>query len=373
MLRVASALLCTLLLLASLSPAAAAVGGGTTAQMAGEGSLTLSVGDDEGALSDARVVVRQQGSMVLSGRTGADGTLSTGPLSEGTYEVTVVKRGYHAQSFSIAVDGDESRSVTLDPGSVDLTLRVADERTGKSLADATIDAGDVGTVTTGPDGTQTVRTPVNSQVDLTISKAGYRTETLSVAVGESPTQVAASMARESNVSLSVSTHEVDAGDSVTVHASDAYGDSLANASVLLDGEAVASTNGDGDAEVTLNESGDHTLRVRAGTALSDAETVHVEGDSFGTTPTPTANGTASENETANRTQPTATESGDGFDETATETPESSDSGFALPRLGDKAGPLGLVPPIEGRLRIVLVIGAVGLVGLVFSALSSHDG
>ncbi len=53
-------------------------------------------------------------------------------------------------------------------------------------------------------------------------------------------------------------------------------------------------------------------------------------------------------------------------------PELPLSGSAIPELGDCEGPLGVLPPLEGSIKIILVLFAIGGVGLVFSILRTDD-
>jgi hypothetical protein len=53
-------------------------------------------------------------------------------------------------------------------------------------------------------------------------------------------------------------------------------------------------------------------------------------------------------------------------------PEILLSGPAILELGDREGPLGVLPSLEGSLRIILVLFGIGAVGLVFSILRTDD-
>lgn len=382
MLRVASALACLLLVLSLFAPAAAAAGVGAVdaapALQQGEDSLSLTVTDGDAPVAGADVTLSQNGERVLTGETGDDGRLDTGPLAAGSYRVVVREPGYEERAVSVAVDGDTDRSVTLTPRSVALTVDVADARTGDALADATVDVDAAGTVRTGTDGTQTVRVPVNGEVGLVVTKDGYERDSLSVVVDESPRSVTLEIARETDISLSLSSDSVSAGGRVEATVTDAYGDPVAGAPVLLDGEIVAETDGDGAAAVPVESTGEHAVRARAGDALSEQRPVVADGDGGVSTATASA-GDGETPEDVNATS-TATPGAD----TVTATPGSvstgGDSPFAdlplpnveLPDLGDEEGPLGLLPPIQGSARIVLVLAGVGAVGLVFSILREDD-
>jgi hypothetical protein len=357
----------------------------TNALQQEDGSLSLTVTDGSDPVAGAEVTLSRDGEQVLSGTTADDGTLQTGPIADGQYRVTIREAGYYERSLSITVEGETRRSVTLDPGSVELTVTVADERTGDPLSDATVDVDAAGTVRTGTDGTQTVRVPVNSEVGLTVTKSGYERESLTVAVGEAAQSITVGIAREADLSLSLSADTVDAGGSVTATVTDAYGDPVAGASILLDGEVVAETDGDGTASVPVESSGEHSVRARAGGALSESHTVVAEGSSSDPS-TATATERPSGDATATGTgDPTETVTPVGTVATATAANDTGSSPFAglpipelplsgsvIPDLGDREGPLGILPPLEGSIRIILVLLGVGAVGLVFSILRTDD-
>ena len=388
MLRVASALACCLLVLSGAAPVAAAgaTAADTAALQQADGSLSLTVTDGTDPVADADVRLYRDGEQVLSGTTADDGSLDTGPIAEGQYRVVIREPRYYERSLSLSVEGDTRRSVTLDPGSVELTVTVADARTGDPLSDATVDVDAAGTVRTGTDGTQTVRVPVNGEVGLTVTKPGYEQESLTVAVGETAQSVTLEIAREADLSLSLSTDTVDAGGSVTATVTDAYGDPVAGASILLDGTVVAETGGDGTASVPVESGGEHAVRARAGGTLSNAETVVAEGGSDGSAPsTPTAEPAATATATDDGSAPETTTEHPESVRTATATPTNGSSPLAglpipdlplsgpvVPELGDREGPLGVLPPLEGSLRIILVLFGIGAVGLVFSILRTDD-
>ena len=181
-----------------------------------------------------------------------------------------------------------------------------------------------------------------------------------------------------------------AGDSDTIQQSDGslslsvtdvYGDPVAGASLLLDGDIVSETGADGTASVPMESGGEHTLRARTGGTLSDPQMITADGPPSTATPTETASGTENEMATEAGTA-TGTATADNESGTATPIPtatpanESGDSPFAalpfsvpeLPDIEDTEGPFGVLPPIQGSARIILVLAGIGAVGLVLSVL-----
>jgi hypothetical protein len=377
-------LVSAVLLLSLAAPAAAAIPQQSVVTQSG-GSISLTVTDGDDPVAGADVTVSRNGEAVLSGETGAEGQLNTGPLEDGSYTVTVTEPGYHERAVSVTVDGAEvRRTLALDPGSVDLSIQAADGRTNEPLADVLVEVEGVGSVRTAGDGTQTVRVPVNSQLSVSVSKPKYETASATVVVDESPESVTLETTRSAGLSLSLARTELAAGETVEATVTDAYGDPVAGASVLVDGEAVAETGGDGTASVPVETAGEHTVRARAGGTLSEQVTVVAEQSAGAGTATAsstekgTANGTATETEDSGTVEdltptqtpvPTATAAG--------ETNESNPfpdvaSDVDLPELAWGEGPLGVLPPFEGPVRIVSVIALVGFVGLLYSVFGSRD-
>jgi hypothetical protein len=375
-------LVSAVLLLSIAAPAAAALPNeSVTTQSGGSISLTVTEGDDP--VAGAEVTVTRNGEVVVSGETGAEGELNTGPLEDGSYTVTVTEPGYYERSVSVTVDGAAvQRTVTLDPGSVELSVQAVDGRTNEPLADALVEVESVGSVRTAGDGSQTVRVPVNSQLSVSVSKDGYEPASATVVVDESPESVTLATTRSANLSLALARTELAAGETVAATVTDAYGDPVAGASVLVDGEAVAETGGDGTASVPVETAGEHDVRARGGGTLSNQVQVIAEQSETTETATPTQNGRT--NGTA-----TATDASGTFEDlTPTQTPDSTAtaagdsnesnpfpdiaSDVELPALAWGEGPLGVLPPFEGPVRIVSVIALVGFVGLLYSVFGSRN-
>ncbi|MFD1565970.1 hypothetical protein [Halolamina litorea] len=402
MFRVASALACLFLVLSATGPAAAAgLGSADAASPAvdasaaidapalqqADGSLSLTVTDGDDPVAGAAVTLYRDGERVLGGETGDDGRLDTGPIAEGSYRVEIRESGYYERSLSVSVEGETSRSAAVEPGSVALSVSVTDARTGDALADATVDVDAAGTVRTGTDGTQTVRVPVNAEVGLVVTKDGYERESLSVAVGESARSVDLGIARETEISLSLGADSVAAGGSVEATVTDAYGDPVAGATILLDGDAVAETGAGGTASVPVETGGEHTVRARAGGELSEQESVTASGDGADgddptTEPTTPIGTESASNGTAGSAATEAPDRVETPEPVVTATPvNASSSPFAglpipdlplsgpiVPDLGNREGLLGVLPPIQGSLRIMLVLAGIGAFGLVLSVL-----
>ena len=301
------------------------------------GSLTVGAEDDRGdPVADARVVVRADGEIVVNGRTNDDGRFTTGTIEQRSYSLTVVKRGYYRVVRDVDV-GDSSReTVDLDRGSVTLSFEVRDDRFDppEPVPDALVTLETTGTFRTLQNGEATAQVPVNADLDLEVTKEGYETVSRAVRVGESARTVAVNLSRTPTLNVTAVNDRVLAGERNVVTVTDAYGDPVADARVLVDGEAVGRTGGDGTLTVRLDSAGNRTIVAETDERTSAPRTIAVVRERTPTaspTATPTATPTAS---------PTATA-------TATPTPESSVSfpGFT---------------PLSAVLALLSLAGAAGI-------------
>lgn len=257
--------------------------------VAAKGSLTVAVTDDSGPVEQAAVVVRRNGDDVASGWTGADGTFDAGVVEQRTYDVEVVKRGYHRNRTTVDVDGDVRHPVGVRTGSVVVTFAVADDHfdPAKPVPGATISVQDVGTFNTLDSGEATARVPVNAVLDLSATKAAYGSVSRTLRTGESDLAVNFTIGRSPLVNLSLTSGRVVAGERVRVEVTDEYGDPVGGATVRLDGEAAGETNADGEFSVPVADPGNHTLRAEMGDLASAEKTVQAISDQPATTATTT--------------------------------------------------------------------------------------
>jgi len=301
------------------------------------GSLTVRAEDDRGdPVSDAHVIVRVDGDIVVNGRTNDDGRFTTGTIERRSYSLTVVKRGYYRVARDVDV-GDSSReAVGLDRGSVTLSFEVRDDRFDppEPVADAQLTLETTGTFRSLRNGEATAQVPVNADLDLEVTKEGYETVSRTVRVGESARTVSVNISRTPTLNVTTVNDRVLVGERNVVTVTDAYGDPVADARVLVDGEAVGRTGGDGTLTVRLDSAGNRTLVAETDERTSAPLTIAVVRER-----TPTASPTATAIATP---APTATAT-----PTATPTPESSVSfpGFT---------------PLSAVAAVLAVAGAAGV-------------
>ena len=281
-----------------------------------KGAVAVTVTDAAGPVGDASVAVRKDGAIVAQGRTNADGRYRTGIVERGEYSVTAVKRGYYRNVTAVTVDGNVTAPVALRKGSVTLTFEVRDPHFDppRPVGGVTLDIGSLGRVTTLSGGEAKMQVPVNSRLQLTASKGGYGTVSRTVEVGESDRAVDVSTGLTPSLNVTPVNERTVVGESVVVDVADEYGDPVEGATVVLDGESVATTDSNGRATVRIESAGRHELVARTSNLTSDPATVRAVSAGDETTA-----GTASGTETA--------ATGTGATGTDATTTESSTPGF----------------------------------------------
>ena len=240
-----------------------------------KGTIAVGVTDRSGPVADATVVARKNGQIADSGRTDADGQYRTDTIERGEYAVTVVKRGYYRNVTDLRVDGDASTAVGLRQGSVTLTFNVTDPHFDppRPVGDVTLGIASLGEFKSLTDGEAKTQVPVNSRLELTASKDGYETVSRTIDVEESDRDVDVSVSRTPSLNLSVVNERVVVGESVVVDVAGEYGDPVEGATVVLDGESVATTDRNGRANVRIEETGEHRVVARTSDLTADPATV----------------------------------------------------------------------------------------------------
>ncbi|MFB6107972.1 MAG: PGF-CTERM sorting domain-containing protein [Haloplanus sp.] len=221
------------------------------------------------------------------------------------------KDGYYEKSKSLLVDGDVTNTFAVKSGSVTVEFTVVDPHFDppEAVQDAKIQLSGIGTLTTLRSGEASTRVPVNTEIEINVTKSGYGTASRRLQIEESDEQVSLSISRVPSLHLESTNQRVVAGERVVVTVTDQYGDPVEGATITLDGETAGQTNADGQLAVRVDDPGSHVIAAKTGRISSNSVRVEaISGDTA--TPTPT---TASPTPTPTAT-PTATPVG-----TTTET------------------------------------------------------
>ena len=296
-----------------------------TVELARKGSMTVAATSPSGPVRSAAVEFVQNGRTVASGQTNAEGTFTTGVVEQGRYTLVVGKPTYYTNRTTVEIRSEGAREeVPMRTGSVQVEVRVFDDHFDQPqpVNNATVQFGDLGTVrTTG--GTAVFAVPVNTEHVVRASKPEYESARTRYSVGESSNGILLDIQREPTLVVRPANRQVVVGESTVVTVVDAYGDPVANATVSLDGEAVARTDGSGQARLTIEGSGNHTVSASAGGLESEGVTV-VGVAVDGSTPTATAT-----------FAPTATAS-------PSSTPVPTTTAVSLPGFGPVVAAIGLL-------------------------------
>jgi hypothetical protein len=257
------------------------------------GQLSVAVADDSGDVADARVVLRQNGRFVSQASTDEDGAIASGPIEQGTYTVAVVKPGYFRNTTTVEVGASTRTRIPIERGTVSLTVAVRDPHFSppRPVSNATVSIASIGQLQTLADGGARVSVPVNTELSITVGKEGYDDVTERVRVEESDLRVNFSANRTPSLRLESINTRVVAGERLGVSVVDEYSEPVEGATVLLDGEAVSSTDADGRAAVTVEEPGNHTLAAEKEGVDSSPVTIRAipeDGETATPTQTPTA-------------------------------------------------------------------------------------
>ncbi|MFB6093832.1 MAG: hypothetical protein ABEJ77_02700 [Halanaeroarchaeum sp.] len=238
----------------------------------------------DGAVDGATVTLSRDGETVFTGTT-ENGSVSTGTLMAGTYDLTVSEPGFYTNETTLTIENETEATVTLERGTVRLTVNVTDAyfEPPRPVSGATVAIEGVGSLLTPADGTQYLSVPVNTELSVSVSKSGYQTVERTVTVAASDMRLAVDLDRSPALHVSLMSDRVVVGEQVLVTVRDEYGDRVANATVLIEGEAVATTDADGTASVTVPHAGN--VSVSAALDGTAATPVLVHGVAVGTTTT----------------------------------------------------------------------------------------
>ena len=269
--------------------------------VAESGTATVTVRDGANeTVEDARVRLYRSGRYVTDQLTGADGTVTTPALEEGSYGVRVEKAGFYDNRSRIDVDGQTNVTQTIERGEVLLTIAVEDDYFDPPEAlDSAVEIPDVATLQTGSDGDASTTVPVNTRYDITVTSDGYDRTRQTVRVGEQDMTATVSLDRTDRLDIDAR-ERVLAGNPIAIEVTDEYGDAVGNATVARDGEQVGTTDGDGEFEYPTESAGSVTLTVDDGDI---EETVSVDVVSDSDDLEPTASPTATETATSSGSGP----------------------------------------------------------------------
>lgn len=247
-----------------------------TIDVARKASASITVRDASGPIKDARVALRQDGKAIAVGLTDANGRFSSGIIEAGDYTLSVLEEGYYQRTTDFAVsEKGATKEVQLEPGTVSVTFHVLDRNFDppRPVDGATISGDTIGSMRTQQNGVQQASVPVNTEIQISVTKDGYKTVEKTIKLEESDTEINISTRKEEAISFQFLNDRVVAGEQVLVEVTGTYGDPIEDAAVYLDGTQVGTTDKNGVVTVTIDSPGEHTLHAESGRLSTDKRTV----------------------------------------------------------------------------------------------------
>ncbi|WP_324663504.1 PGF-CTERM sorting domain-containing protein [Haloarcula sediminis] len=269
------------------------------------GTATITVRNKANqTVEDARVRLYRSGRYVTDQRTGANGTVTTPPVEQGSYGMHIRKSGYFTNRTRVSIGDRSEITPTIEAGEVLLTVSVVDDYFDPAEPrNASVRVPSAGTLQTNDDGNATVRVPVNTDYDVTVTADGYDRRQQTVSVGESDTVATVSIDRTDRLEISAR-DRVLLGNPIALEVTDEYDDPVEGATVSQDGQEVGTTDASGEFEVDTDSAGPVTFTVDDGDVQEEV-TVEVVEASAELTGTPIPDSTPTD------TEPTGTSGGSG--------------------------------------------------------------
>ena len=260
-------------------------------------------------VNNAVVQLFHDGETVVNARTNSDGVHQSGTIEQGEYTLRALKSGYESNGTTFEVDGDVSITTRIQTGSVLATFEVRDDHfdPAEPVEGASISIPAIPTSTTTlADGEATASVPVNSDLEVRITKDGYETVNETLEVGEQDTSLDATIRKTEALNMAISDAQVLVNGSIRVTLTNEYGTPQEGVPVTLDGEQVGETDESGELEIRIADPGEHTISAES-EGLSDSSTVEAIRPGG-----PTPEDTATEAETTDDESTTSSGIGPGF-------------------------------------------------------------
>ena len=255
-------------------------------------------------VENARVRLYRSGRYVTDQRTAANGTVTTPPIEQGSYGMVIQKSGYFTNRTRVAIGDQSDINSTIEEGEVLLTVSVVNDYFDPAEPrNASVRIPSAGTLQAGDDGNATIRVPVNTDYDVTVTADGYDRRQQTVSVGESDTVATVAIDRTDRLNISAR-DRVLLGNPITLEVTDEYDDPVEGATVSQGGQEVGTTDESGEFEVDTDSAGSVTFTVDDGDVQEEVTVEVVEApEELTGTPLPTTTSTG--------TDPTETSGGSG--------------------------------------------------------------
>lgn len=245
-----------------------------TVEVARKGEFGLHVTDADGAVENARVSLARDGVTIAQGRTNGSGYFTSGTVEQGEYVLDASKSGYYRNVTRVTVGESTATDLAMRRGKVNVQFEVLDDHFSppRTLGDAQVEIEGIGTQRTAG-GSVTFSLPVNTWYTISATTEGYRTNETSVFVGTGERTHTLTIQRERALDAGLSNERVVVGERVQVTVTNAYGEAVEGATVLVDGNGAGETDANGVARVAIPSEGEHTVVARLDGVRSGGVTV----------------------------------------------------------------------------------------------------
>jgi len=224
-------------------------------------------------ITHTNVGKHDDGAEVATIETDENGVAEISEIEQRAYAIETDRPGYLINETILDLDSEETTDrIEIESRNVEMEFSVTDSYLDTPLQGATITVDGTSAGTTTSDGTQVTRLPVNDEYEVTVDREGYGAQTRQLEVGQQPGTFEVSIRRNPAISIEPLQTSVVAGQQTQVTITNAYSDPVPEATVTVNGEAVAETNEQGVATFTVPETGDNTVSVED-RGLTDSITI----------------------------------------------------------------------------------------------------
>lgn len=252
--------------------------GQVTVPVSDAGRATFVVTGEGGRLADATVEIRDAAGRVDRQTTDENGVARTELLEQDEYTVRVTApRHLHEETTIDITNVEKNETISVQRADVDATVTVVDDHFDdpRPIEDASVRFPDLGTtLTTDEDGTGTMSVPVNTRLDVVVTKEEYDRERTRFRVEEEPVSTEVSIQRSARVDVESVNQRVVVGESTVVTVTDEYDRRIEGATVSVGGETVGETDAQGQIRVPIEGEGNVTIEAQSG---GNSATITVEG------------------------------------------------------------------------------------------------
>lgn len=253
-------------------------GGQVTVPVSEAGRATFIVTGEGGRLADATVEIRDAAGRVDRQTTDENGVARTDLLEQDEYTVRVTAPRHLREETTIEITNvEKNETISVQRADVDATVTVVDDHFDdpRPIEDASVRFPDLGTtLTTGEDGTGTMAVPVNTRLEVVVTKEGYDRERTRFQVEEDPVSTELSIQRSARVTVESISQRIVVGESTVVTVTDEYDRPVEAATVSVGDKTVGETDAQGQIRVPIEGEGNVTIEAQSG---GNSATITVEG------------------------------------------------------------------------------------------------